>query len=588
MTYFRLPCVPLALASIAAVYGCGNGAQLGQDGGGGPDGSSPSNDSSVPSSDVSSPSSDGSPPPGNDGASTPPPDGTAPPPQTDGGVGASVLEYHMNATRDGHYIDPLMTDTAAKGLKIDTTFAGDLTVPSGGIVGTVWSQPLYVENGVNGKGTFYVADDADNLFALDETTGKIDWAKIIDTPASGYGSGCGNDPGSAFGDAGAGNWIGVTGTPVIDLPSRTIFLVAVHAVGVSMPIETYKIHAISIDTGVETTATAGWPIDVSTITSAGGVKFNPQPQIERGALALVNGYLYVPFGGEDGDCGDYHGWVVSVPINNPAGVTGYTTETGKAGIWAVVGLASDGTDVFAATSNGNGGTTWQGNEAILRFHDGSTFSGAATDYFSPSNWAYLDQNDLDLGGTGPVVINIAGTTPSSLVVAYGKSGVVHVLNRADLGGVAAGATGMAVATGQGVFSAQATSTQIRNGPVAYTVTPAAGPAVTYTAFQAACTGGDLLALKFATSGTPSYSQAWCANTGSGGSPMVTTTDAAGSNPIVWMSGGSLTGWDGATGASVFSGTAISLQNVSKWTTPIDVKGRIFVGAGTQLYALTSQ
>jgi hypothetical protein len=327
---------------------------------------------------------------------------------------------------------------------------------------------------------------------------------------------------------------------------------------------------------------------MSTITSAGGVKFNPQPQIERGALALVNGYLYVPFGGEDGDCGDYHGWVVSVPITNPAGVTGYTTETGKAGIWAVGGLSSDGTDVFAATSNGNGGTVWQGNEAILRFHNGSTFSGATTDYFSPSNWAYLDQFDLDLGGTGPLVIDLAGTTPSSLVVAYGKSGVVHVLNRANLGGVSTGIADASAPTGEGVFSAQATSTQIRNGPVAYTVTPEAGVPVTYTAFQAACTGGDLLALKFATSGTPSYSQAWCANTGSGGSPMVTTTDAAGSNPIVWMSGGSLTGWDGTTGAPVFSGTAISLQNVSKWTTPIDVNGRIFVGAGTQLYALTSQ
>jgi hypothetical protein len=313
------------------------------------------------------------------------------------------------------------------------------------------------------------------------------------------------------------------------------------------------------------------------------VKFNPQPQIERSALALVNGFLYVPFGGEDGDCGDYHGWVVSVPTATPSAVTGYTTGTSKAGMWAVGGIASDGTDVFGATSNGAGGTTWAGNEAVVRFHNGSVFSGATADYFSPSNWAYLDQMDLDLGGTGPVVVDNPGTTPSSLIIAYGKSGVVHVLDRTNLGGVAAGATGGVVTTGQGVYSAQPTTTQIRNGPVAYTT-----GGVTYTAFQANCTGGDLLALKFATSGTPSYTQAWCANSGSIGSPMVTTTDATGSNPIVWMSGGSLSGWDGATGTQVFASTAIALQNVSKWTTPIDVKGRIFVGAGTQLYALTTQ
>jgi hypothetical protein len=511
---------------------------------------------------------------------------------SDAGTSVSVLQYHMNATRDGHYVDPLMTPTAAAGLAIDTTFAGSLTPPAGGVVGSVWSQPLYVASGVGGKGTFYVADDADNVFALDETTGTIVWSVVIDTPATSYGSGCGNDPG---GGGGPTSYIGVTGTPVIDLPSRTMFLVAVHAAGTNMPISTYKIHAISIDTGAEQTSPAGWPIDMSTVTSAGGVVFNPQPQIERGALALVNNFLYVPFGGEDGDCGNYHGWVVSVPITNPAGVTGYTTATTQAGIWAVGGLASDGIDVFATTSNGNATPPWSGNEAVLRFHDGSVFSNATTDYFAPSNWAWLDQNDLDLGGCGPLVIDIAGTTPSSLVVAYGKSGVVHVLDRANLGGVAAGATGMAVNTGQGVYSHAATqgagqgmAGSIRNAPVAYTVTPETGPPVTYTAFGGPCAGGDLLALQFATSGTPSWTQAWCANTGSGGSPMVTTTDTMGSNPIVWMSGTTLTGWNGTTGAPVFSGSAISLQNVSQWTTPIDVNGRIFVGAGTQLYALTTQ
>jgi hypothetical protein len=564
MAQFRLRWFAVLVGSIPTVA-CHNG----DDGTQGGDAGIDAGFDATLSPDVSAPAPDA-------GGSPSPLDGS--PPATD--AGASVLQYHMNASRDGHYVDPLMTQTAAAGLKIDTSFAGDLTVPAGGTVGSVWSQPLYVANGVSGKGTFYVADDADNVFALDETTGGIVWSTAIDTPATSYGSGCGNDPG---GGTGPGSYIGITGTPVIDLPNRTIYLVAVHAMGTAMPIQTYKIHALSIDTGKELASPAGWPIDVSTITSAGMVTFNPQPQIERSALALVNGFLYVPFGGEDGDCGNYHGWVVSVPTANPSGATGYTTGTSKAGIWAVGGVASDGTDVFAATSNGAGGTTWAGNEAVIRFHNGSTFSGATTDFFSPSNWSYLDQNDLDLGGTGPVVVDIAGTTPSQLVIAYGKSGVVHVLDRTNLGGIAAGAATGAVTAGQGVYSAQPTTTQIRNGPVVY-----ATGGTTYTAFQATCTGGDLLALKFATTGTPSYAQAWCANAGSLGSPMVTTTDATGSNPIVWMSGGSLSGWDGATGTQVFAGAAIALQNVSKWTTPIDVNGRIFVGAGTQLYALTSQ
>ena len=41
-------------------------------------------------------------------------------------------------------------------------------------------------------------------------------------------------------------------------------------------------------------------------------------QNERGALALVNGIVYVPYSGHAGDCGSYHGWVVGVHINNPS------------------------------------------------------------------------------------------------------------------------------------------------------------------------------------------------------------------------------------------------------------------------------
>jgi hypothetical protein len=506
----------------------------------------------------------------------------------DGGTGdaasASVLMYHNNLTHDGHYVDPMMTPDAAAGLAIDTTFAGNLTLPAGGLAGVVWAQPLYVEHGYQQKGTFYVADDADNVYALDETTGGVDWSVAVDTPATSYGSGCGQDPG---GGGGPGGYIGITGTPVIDLPNRVIYLVAVHAAGASSPISTYKIHALSIDTGGEINTPAGWPIDMSVVTSAQGVVFNPPPQSQRGALALVNGYLYIPFGGEVGDCGTYNGWVASVPTANPAGVTGYTTGVAGrtpalAGIWAVGGLASDGTDVFAATGNGGplfavpAGSTWGGDEAVLRFTNGSAFSKTTTDYFAPSNWIGLSNNDLDLGGTGPLVIDVAGTTsPSSIVVAYGKSGVVHVLDRSNLGGIGTGNG----TTGEGVYSAKASSSEIINGPVAYT-----SGGMTYTAFEA---GGNLTALAFATAGIPSYTQAWSVTSGQG-SPIVTTTDATGSNPIVWMSGSTVTAWNGTTGATIFGGGAISLQGVTHWTTPIDVKGRLFVGAGTQLYALATK
>ena len=49
-----------------------------------------------------------------------------------------------------------------------------------------------------------------------------------------------------------------------------------------------------------------------------GIPFSSLVQEDRGALALVNGIVYVPYSGYFGDCGSYHGWVVGVQINNPA------------------------------------------------------------------------------------------------------------------------------------------------------------------------------------------------------------------------------------------------------------------------------
>jgi hypothetical protein len=484
-------------------------------------------------------------------------------------AGASVLQHHANLSRDGHYIDPLMTKAYAAKLTLDTAFDGI-------IGGPLWGQPLYVENGVGGKGTYYVADDSNGVYALDETTGKPDWSKVpLVEPASSAGSGCGNvKP------------VGVTGTPIIDFATRAMFFVA--AEGTGSGINTQKIHAVSIDTGNELSSPGGWPIDVSNI-SAGGTKFSPQPQGQRSALSLVNGILYVPFGGEDGDCGSYHGWVVTVPIANPGGVTAYATPAAAGGIWAVGGMSSDGTDVFAVTGNafGTSSIPWSqaGSEAVLRFHNGSSFSGDTTDFFTPSNWQDLDNGDTDLGGTGAVVVDVPGATPSALVVALGKSGVVHILDRSNLGGIGNGNG----TTGEGLYSNQAASGAIKTAPAVYATAKG-----TYVVFHsdgtgASCPngqGGDLTAVIITATKPPKFTTAWCANSGGAGAPIVTTTDAAGSNAIVWIAGAEgtnhLSGLDGDTGESVFSSNT-HMDNVIHFTSPIDVKGKIVVGSTDKVY-----
>jgi hypothetical protein len=79
-----------------------------------------------------------------------------------------------------------------------------------------------------------------------------------------------------------------------------------------------------------------WPIDVADALQP----FNSRDQNERGALTIVDGMLYVPFGGHFGDCGDYHGWVVGVSLPNAAKVISWSTRARGGGIWAPGGISA--------------------------------------------------------------------------------------------------------------------------------------------------------------------------------------------------------------------------------------------------------
>ena len=65
-----------------------------------------------------------------------------------------------------------------------------------------------------------------------------------------------------------------------------------------------------------------------------GQTFNARDQNQRGALTILDGSVYVPFGGHYGDCGDYHGWVVGISIVNPKLVRAWSTRASGGGIWA--------------------------------------------------------------------------------------------------------------------------------------------------------------------------------------------------------------------------------------------------------------
>ena len=78
----------------------------------------------------------------------------------------------------------------------------------------------------------------------------------------------------------------------------------------------------------------GWPIDVADVLRTKGESFDSRVQNQRGALTILNGTLYIPYGGFYGVCGDSPGWVVGGPLADPQRVPAWRTRGRGAGIWA--------------------------------------------------------------------------------------------------------------------------------------------------------------------------------------------------------------------------------------------------------------
>ena len=472
----------------------------------------------------------------------------------------AVLQYHKNATRDGHYVDPAVRRSAAPRLHRDPAFRSSVPGPT-------YAQPLFwAATRPNEKDLLFVVTAQDRVYALDASTGAEVWQRSLGTPVGRAQLPCGNlDP------------LGVTGTPVIDAASRTLFVAALTTAADGA--RTHRLAALSIDDG---SMRRGWPVDVA---AAGpeSFAFKAAVQNQRGALALLGGTLYVPYGGHFGDCGDYHGWVVGVPTGRRASARAWATRATGGGIWAPGGIASDGGSLYVATGNTFGASSWGDGEAVIRLGPGPSFSREPADFFAPATWAALDQADADLGGSGPILVDIPGARPSRLVVALGKDGNAYLIDRSRMGGIGGAVAARRVSADAIIGAAAAYAT----GRGTYVVFPGRGigcprgPA------------GDLTAIRIGATSPPTITIAWCADQHGRGSPIVTTPDGR-SEAIVWSVGaggdGRLRGFDGETGQVVFDGggPGDAMSGVERYQTPIVAKGRIFVAGDREVYAFTTR
>ena len=458
----------------------------------------------------------------------------------------NVTQHHNHDSRDGLFVDSIFTVSAAANLTRDANFNGTIS-------GNVYAQPLYVEDGPGGITMVIVVTESNNVYALGGSSGNVIWQRNLGPPVT-SGLPCGNI-----------NPLGITGTPVIHLPSRSLFLDAM----IDGATKKHFIYSLNVDTGV---TNPGWPVDVNATAVSGGNTFTSLVQNQRAALGLVNNVVYVPYSGHGGDCGSYRGWLVGVPVNNPASVTAWATTAIGGGIWGHGGVASDGVTPFVVTGNtfGTGGN-WSGGEAVIRLQPGPIFSGSTTDYWAPTNWLSLDSTDTDLGGSCALVVDVPGATPSALLVALGKDGNAYLINRNNLGGITAP-----------VASTNVSSSAIIQAAATYRTSQG-----TYVVFRA--NSNTLSAFRINPTNPPTITVAWNVSQSGRASPFVTSTGGI-SNVIVWVVGAEgdqrLHGYNGDTGAVIYNGGGANelMTGTRRFNTGIAARGRIYYAADNKVYA----
>ena len=361
---------------------------------------------------------------------------------------AAVATYHNDLARDGANTQEYAFTTST----VNTSTFGKLF--SCTVDGAVYAQPLWQANvTVNGakRNVIFVATQHDSLFAFDadnntSTCTPLWNVSLIDSNHGGSSGETTVPSGTSGFLVGSGNGditpeVGVTGTPVIDPSTGTLYVVS-KSVNLSGPTFYQRLHAIDITTGNEK---FGGPANItaSNVTYPGRgdggstVSFDPGPEGQRSGLALVNGVVYVAWASHE-DNPPYYGWIVGFNASDLAiaSIFNATPNAQYGGIWMSGGApAADANGhVYVITANGtfdanNGGEDY--GDSFLQLSGNLIVSS----YFTPSDQADDEAKDNDFGAGGSaVVLDLVSGSPRHLVVGGGKDGTLYLLNGDDMGG----------------------------------------------------------------------------------------------------------------------------------------------------------
>jgi outer membrane protein assembly factor BamB len=382
----------------------------------------------------------------------------------------------------------------------------------------VWAEPLVF------GGLVVVATENNDLYAFNEATGTQAWHINLGAPVAASSLPCGD----------ISPTVGITSTPVINPFTATLYAVADLRSGSSA---SHTLFAVNARTGaVQFSRSVEPPGDV------------PLNQLQRESLTLDQGRVLVGFGGNDGDCAQYKGYLISAPADNAGANAVYTVPTTREGaIWSGGGApAVDASgNVFVPTGNA-------ASSNPQNFDHGDTLErlsplGAELDYWAPSSWAQDSANDADLGSVSPELL------PANLVYQGGKNGNGYLVSTTNMGHI-----------GGEVFSAPVCNSF---GADAY------ANGILYVA----CTDG-VQALNIDPANRR-FASRWTGPSDANGPPII-------AGGLVWAAatGSSrLYGLDPSTGAVKVSQATPAMEH---FATPAASDGRLFLATGSTLNAYT--
>jgi len=342
---------------------------------------------------------------------------------------AAITTWHYDNARSGANI----SETTLTPSNVNSTNFGKLaTFP---VDGFVVGHPLYLQ-GVNivGQGVHnvvYVATLHDSVYAFDAdstNTSPLWMTSILNYSPAGATS----VPASVKKNANTTGWseVGIVSTPVIDPTTGALYLVA----------ETYetgnvvhRLHALDVTSGLETlggptTIVASYTLNGTTTT------FQDLYQMNRPGLLLANGHIYIGFGSNC--CNAYsQGWVLSYNAATLQQEGAYTPEPGKtlASIWQKgAGISADSSgNLYAETGEGFYAAGSNLSTSVLKLSQNGT-ALVLSDWFTPYNYQFLSQNDMDLAN-GVVILPDQPAPYPHEGVAIGKEGTIYLLNRDNMG-----------------------------------------------------------------------------------------------------------------------------------------------------------